>query len=418
MSVADEITKLKNNMDAAYDAVEEKGGTLPEEKTMSALADSVASITGGGTTFDTDMTFMEVQGSVLNGASGTIDIPAGSDVNSFYVNGWGSGIPNKFTGGLPITVSVTLDNESFTFNLPHTLRAASSGSMTDFTEESAYSASCMNQINYKTGIYTNWWADTNIDWASARSLAEDTTFNIYSAKWESIPDDHENALMSFEVSSTLSGWRIPLSDLGISGAMDLSLLDMEPMVVSNSQDLGTWVKRLVPSSRVNYSLASSDVIPSFAQDTSIINGLLGNWPMIDSTKLFVYIENGYMYFAHKTYDKTQTLDTLESLNLQFEYALKVPTETILPSSLTEYVNSNIIGHHDSSTTISYACSDISPISEGRGDGHYVKGVVTKSLDDYNIASTNEIWDIEMWYMEHGLDVHQDGVLWLQPKEVE
>lgn len=49
MSVATELTKLQGYMDDAFDAVEEKGGTLPTTECMAELADAILSIaTGGG----------------------------------------------------------------------------------------------------------------------------------------------------------------------------------------------------------------------------------------------------------------------------------------------------------------------------------------------------------------------------------
>lgn len=49
MSVATELTKLQGYMGDAFDAVEEKGGTLPTTECMAELADAILSIaTGGG----------------------------------------------------------------------------------------------------------------------------------------------------------------------------------------------------------------------------------------------------------------------------------------------------------------------------------------------------------------------------------
>lgn len=48
MSVASELTKLADNMNDAYDAVEAKGGTVPQTKTMSGLATAIGTISGGG----------------------------------------------------------------------------------------------------------------------------------------------------------------------------------------------------------------------------------------------------------------------------------------------------------------------------------------------------------------------------------
>lgn len=47
MSVADELTNLTNNISAAYDAIETKGGTVPADKNTDNLADAIASIPSG-----------------------------------------------------------------------------------------------------------------------------------------------------------------------------------------------------------------------------------------------------------------------------------------------------------------------------------------------------------------------------------
>lgn len=48
MSVADELNKTKQFVQAAYDKVEEKGGTLPANKNLENLSASIESIEGGG----------------------------------------------------------------------------------------------------------------------------------------------------------------------------------------------------------------------------------------------------------------------------------------------------------------------------------------------------------------------------------
>lgn len=48
MSVATELTKLQDYMADAFNAVEEKGGTVPTTECMSELADAILSITTGG----------------------------------------------------------------------------------------------------------------------------------------------------------------------------------------------------------------------------------------------------------------------------------------------------------------------------------------------------------------------------------
>lgn len=48
MSVADKLTKLAEDINAAYSAIEEKGGTVPEHKNTENMADAIATISGGG----------------------------------------------------------------------------------------------------------------------------------------------------------------------------------------------------------------------------------------------------------------------------------------------------------------------------------------------------------------------------------
>ena len=48
MSIASEITRIKTNIDNAYTALEAKGATIPETKNSANLADTVATVTGGG----------------------------------------------------------------------------------------------------------------------------------------------------------------------------------------------------------------------------------------------------------------------------------------------------------------------------------------------------------------------------------
>lgn len=48
MAIADLLTKLTDDIRDSYDAVEEKGGTLPEHKNTDSLPDAIRSIEGGG----------------------------------------------------------------------------------------------------------------------------------------------------------------------------------------------------------------------------------------------------------------------------------------------------------------------------------------------------------------------------------
>lgn len=49
MTIAESLTKLSTDIEAAYDAVTDKGGTVPDEKNTNNLATAIASIEGGST---------------------------------------------------------------------------------------------------------------------------------------------------------------------------------------------------------------------------------------------------------------------------------------------------------------------------------------------------------------------------------
>ena len=52
MSVATEITRIKQAFQAAYTAVSEKGGTLPSVQNSANLPTAIESIQSGGTPWD------------------------------------------------------------------------------------------------------------------------------------------------------------------------------------------------------------------------------------------------------------------------------------------------------------------------------------------------------------------------------
>ena len=49
MTIASEITRIKTNISNAYDALEEKGATIPSDKNSANLVDTINTITGGET---------------------------------------------------------------------------------------------------------------------------------------------------------------------------------------------------------------------------------------------------------------------------------------------------------------------------------------------------------------------------------
>ena len=54
MTIASEITRIKTNIDNAYTALEAKGATIPSEKNSANLASTVNTITGGGSSGETN----------------------------------------------------------------------------------------------------------------------------------------------------------------------------------------------------------------------------------------------------------------------------------------------------------------------------------------------------------------------------
>ena len=57
---AAEITKLNTNLSNAYDAVEEKGGTIPAAKNFDNLATSIDSISSGSDTYTVELLLEDI----------------------------------------------------------------------------------------------------------------------------------------------------------------------------------------------------------------------------------------------------------------------------------------------------------------------------------------------------------------------
>lgn len=90
MSIAAELTALSTNLSNAYDAVDNKGGTIPANKNTANLADAINSISGGGSA------------SVLNGQK--IKLKAYSttvDANSFIE------LKNDTTSGTRVNIATS-----------------------------------------------------------------------------------------------------------------------------------------------------------------------------------------------------------------------------------------------------------------------------------------------------------------------
>lgn len=59
MTISSEITRIKTNIESAYVRLNEKGATIPEEKTSANLATCITSIPSGGTVNNQDKTIVE-----------------------------------------------------------------------------------------------------------------------------------------------------------------------------------------------------------------------------------------------------------------------------------------------------------------------------------------------------------------------
>ena len=90
MSIASELSALNGYILSAYDEVNGKGGTIPQNKNMANLASAIASISGGGGTvasgsFTTDANTVEVTHVITHGL-GTLPkvfFCASADPNNF-----------------------------------------------------------------------------------------------------------------------------------------------------------------------------------------------------------------------------------------------------------------------------------------------------------------------------------------------
>lgn len=59
MTISSEITRIKTNIESAYVRLNEKGATIPEEKTSANLATCITSIPSGGTVNNQDKIIVE-----------------------------------------------------------------------------------------------------------------------------------------------------------------------------------------------------------------------------------------------------------------------------------------------------------------------------------------------------------------------
>ena len=66
MSIASEISRIKNNIASAYSACESKGAAMPQQKDSSNLADAIESITVGIGSGESKVKFYDIDGTVLH----------------------------------------------------------------------------------------------------------------------------------------------------------------------------------------------------------------------------------------------------------------------------------------------------------------------------------------------------------------
>lgn len=93
MSVASEINRIKSNIADAYTEAEAKGATMPATENSANLADTIATISGGGIPIDESSLTPLVFG-IDNGGFYFSDTPAdetpvsfGRDVGGIYISG-------------------------------------------------------------------------------------------------------------------------------------------------------------------------------------------------------------------------------------------------------------------------------------------------------------------------------------------
>lgn len=76
MAIADTILSMATNIENAYDKIEDKGGTIPQNKNLENLADAIDTITGGTPTppepTPTSMSYFEANGTELTKYTGSL----------------------------------------------------------------------------------------------------------------------------------------------------------------------------------------------------------------------------------------------------------------------------------------------------------------------------------------------------------
>lgn len=121
MSIASELQNLNDKILDAYDAVNDKGGTIPSAKNMANLSTAISSITTGGGGGSSDFDFSSFY-NFTKSASGTFTVPSTTysgytithnlgaipvlvafyaDVESITKSDWGS---NKILGGIAMQI--------------------------------------------------------------------------------------------------------------------------------------------------------------------------------------------------------------------------------------------------------------------------------------------------------------------------
>ena len=88
MSIASEITRIKTNIDNAYTALEAKGATIPSDKNSANLASTVNTISGGGSSGETNyLGRIVTEDGVLQFPEANFSFPLPSNITSIGTNG-------------------------------------------------------------------------------------------------------------------------------------------------------------------------------------------------------------------------------------------------------------------------------------------------------------------------------------------
>ena len=96
MSIASEITRIKNNIASAYNEIESKGGTIPQTPNSSNLAtavESISSSSGNSGKLIKDVNFFDYEGTIIESYSKNEflqlqKLPDGPSHSGLIFDGW------------------------------------------------------------------------------------------------------------------------------------------------------------------------------------------------------------------------------------------------------------------------------------------------------------------------------------------